>query len=77
MMMLQSQVTLLDRFVIQQESIPNLLPPLGARHVPMQYVNRGADGTANLGKNVCINQRLPPITAHLSIVSNNGKWFFY
>lgn len=52
MMMLQSQVTLLDRFVIQQESIPNMLPPLGARHVPLQYVNRGPDVTNNIGKNV-------------------------
>lgn len=52
MMMLQSQVTLLDRFVIQQESIPNMLPPLGARHVPLQYVNRGPDVTNNISKNV-------------------------
>lgn len=50
MMMLQPQVNLLDRFVIQQESIPNFMPPLGARQPQMQF-NRGA-GMANLVKNV-------------------------
>lgn len=51
MMMLQPQVTLLDRFVIQQESIPNFMPPLGARQPQMQF-NRGADGMTNNVKNV-------------------------
>lgn len=54
MMILQSQVTLLDRYVIQQESIPNMLPPLGARHVPLQFVNRGSDVANNVSKNVCM-----------------------
>lgn len=54
MMMLQPQVNLLDRFVIQQESIPNFMPPLGARQPQMQF-HRGADGgLTNLTKNVCI-----------------------
>lgn len=53
MMMLQPQVTLLDRFVIQQESIPNFMPPLGSRQPQMQFT-RGADGINNLVKNVCI-----------------------
>lgn len=53
MMMLQPQVNLLDRFVIQQESIPNFMPPLGARQPQMQF-HRGADGgLTNLAKNVC------------------------
>lgn len=51
MMMLQPQVNLLDRFVIQQESIPNFMPPLGARQSQMQF-NRGADGMINHAKNV-------------------------
>lgn len=51
MMMLQPQVTLLDRFVIQQESIPNLMP-IGNRHTQMQFGNRGADGINNIVKNV-------------------------
>lgn len=51
MMMLQPQVNLLDRFVIQQESIPNFMPPLGARQPQMQF-NRGADGMNNHVKNV-------------------------
>lgn len=51
MMMLQPQVNLLDRFVIQQESIPNFMPPLGARQPQMQF-NRGADGMTNHAKNV-------------------------
>lgn len=51
MMMLQPQVNLLDRFVIQQESIPNLMPPLGARQPQMQF-NRSGDGMINLAKNV-------------------------
>lgn len=51
MMMLQPQVNLLDRFVIQQESIPNFMPPLGARQPQMQF-HRGADGMTNLAKNV-------------------------
>lgn len=52
MMMLQPQVTLLDRFVIQQESIPNFMPPLGARQPQMQF-NRATDGVNSLVKNVC------------------------
>lgn len=59
MMMLQPQVNLLDRFVIQQESIPNFMPPLGARQPQMQF-NRGADGMTNLVKNVCFNTILVP-----------------
>lgn len=51
MMMLQPQVNLLDKFVIQQESIPNFMPPLGARQAQMQF-NRGGDGMTNLTKNV-------------------------
>lgn len=51
MMMLQPQVNLLDKFVIQQESIPNFMPPLGARQPQMQF-NRGGDGMSNLTKNV-------------------------
>lgn len=54
MMMLQHQVNLLDRFVIQQESIP-IMPPLGARQPQMQF-NRGADGMTNLVKNVSVRQ---------------------
>lgn len=54
MMMLQPQVNLLDRFVIQQESIPNFMPPLGARQPQMQF-HRGSDGgLTNLVKNVNI-----------------------
>lgn len=54
MMMLQPQVNLLDRFVIQQESIPNFMPPLGARQPQMQY--SGSDGgMTNLVKNVSLN----------------------
>lgn len=51
MMMLQPQVNLLDRFVIQQESIPNFMPPLGARQPQMQF-HRNGDGMTNLAKNV-------------------------
>lgn len=54
MMMLQPQVNLLDRFVIQQESIPNFMPPLGARQPQMQF-NRNGDGMTNLAKNVSEN----------------------
>lgn len=52
MMMLQPQVNLLDRFVIQQESIPNLMPAMGTRQ--MQFNNRGMDGMNNLVKNVIL-----------------------
>lgn len=52
MMLLQPQVTLLDRFVIQQESIPNLMPPIGARPTQMQFGNHGIDAMNNLVKNV-------------------------
>lgn len=51
MMMLQPQVNLLDRFVIQQESIPNLMPSMNARQ--LQFNNRGIDGMNNLVENVC------------------------
>lgn len=75
MMILQSQVTLLDRYVIQQESIPNMLPPLGARHVPLQFVNRGSDVTNSVGKNVCI----PVKSRHILLLLVNVifAYFFY
>lgn len=57
MMMLQPQVNLLDKFVIQQESIP-MMPPLGARQPQMQF-NRGGDGMTNLSKNVSKFQSMP------------------
>lgn len=50
MMMLQPQVNLLDRFVIQQESIPNLIPAMSTRQ--MQFNNRGPNGMNSLVKNV-------------------------
>lgn len=52
MMMLQPQVNLLDRFVIQQESIPNLIPAMSTRQI--QFNNRTTDGINNLAKNVSI-----------------------
>lgn len=47
-MMLQLQVNLLDKFVIQQESIPNMIPAMGQ----MQLNNRSLDGMSSLVKNV-------------------------
>lgn len=52
MMMLQLQVNLLDRFVIQQESIPNLIPAMSTRQI--QFNNRTTDGINNLAKIVSI-----------------------
>lgn len=56
MMLLQPQVTILDKFVIQQESIPNLITPIGIKHNQIQInSNRGTmDVTDSITKNVSI-----------------------
>lgn len=72
MMMLQPQVNLLDRFVIQQESIPNFMPPLGARQPQMQF-NRNGDGMTNLAKNV--SETRLGFVRHFSF--NKCFFFFY
>lgn len=43
MMLLQPQVSLLDKFVIQQESIPNLMTPIGFKQG--QIIQRNGSGT--------------------------------
>lgn len=49
MMLLQPQVSLLDKFVIQQESIPNLISPIGFKHGQILIPNRNSTGVASVG----------------------------
>lgn len=53
MMLLQPQVCLLDKFVIQQEAIPNLMP-IGIKPNHMVFNNnRIVDNVEQVTKNVC------------------------
>lgn len=53
MMLLQPQVNLLDKFVIQQEAIPNLITPIDVKQGQMHFNNRTADVMDSINENVC------------------------
>lgn len=53
MMLLQPQVCLLDKFVIQQEAIPNLMSPIGMKPNHIMFNNsRTMENLELLTKNV-------------------------
>lgn len=53
MMLLQQQVCLLDKFVIQQEAIPNLMP-IGIKPNHVAFNNRPIDNLEDLAKYVSV-----------------------
>lgn len=70
MMLLQPQVTLLDKFVIQQEAIPNLLPAIDVKQGQLLFANRTSNVMDSINENVCAKLRL------YSIQSNFLRLFF-
>lgn len=52
MMLLQPQVTLLDKFVIQQEAIPNLITPLDVKQGQLHFIHRVTDPMDSINENV-------------------------
>lgn len=70
MMLLQPQVTLLDKFVIQQEAIPNLLPAIDVKQGQLLFANRTSNVMDSINENVCPKLRL------YAIQSNFLRLFF-
>lgn len=56
MMLLQPQVTLLDKFVIQQEAIPNLMTPIDVKQGQLHFIHRAADAMDSINENVSFYQ---------------------